>query len=676
MKFDIQKFFFLSTLLSMLVLPACVDLDYEEPPVSGTPLTVDANTTIADLKDLYIPGKPTEIEGEVIIRGVVTANDRSGNLYRTFYLQDSTAGIEVQIALTNSYNFYIEGRELAINCEGLVLGEYNGVIYLGGYIYEEGGGQEVGLIVDYNQRIYRGELLGVPEPKVRTINQLTTADIGSLIKLENVEFEFGEIGLTYSDPIGRQTINRTLVDCNGNELVVRSSGYADFAGDTLAAGNGSIVAIYSVFRDDKQLFIRDTEDLMFNGTRCNGSSGEITLMTIADLREAYAGGAVDGPVDKKIRGVVISDGASGNIDGRNVVIQDATGGITVRFQDFHNFALNEEIEVIVSGQELSEFNDLLQVSFISNNLASSLGSGTSPTPRVATVNDVLENLEAWESTLVEIKNATLSGSSTFSGAVTVSDGSGSIEMFTRFGANFADAALPTEPVDLIAIVSQFEDPQLVMRNISDVDGEIGGGGDPVEMDIMAVREMYEGGASAAPAERKIRGVVISDRDNGNITGRNLVIQDATGGLVVRFDDEHNFSYGEEIEVVISGEELSEFNGLFQVNEVPLSNASSFGNGSLPTPRTATIQEIINNLEDWESTVVEIIDVTFPQGGTFQGDNGTQILEDASGQLPIYTRSQASFVNESVPGGPVTITAIVSQFNDAQVNIRNLNDIEQ
>ena len=63
-------------------------------------------------------------------------------------------------------------------------------------------------------------------------------------------------------------------------------------------------------------------------------------------------------------------------------------------------------------------------------------------------------------------------------------------------------------------------------------------------------------------------LVISDKDNGNITGRNLVLQDESGGIVVRFEDDHNFALNQEVEVLISGQELSEFNGLLQVNDVP------------------------------------------------------------------------------------------------------------
>jgi DNA/RNA endonuclease YhcR with UshA esterase domain len=682
MRFDIQKVFFLFSLVALFGLSSCVDQEFNEPDVTGSPLTVEANTTIQDLKALYIPGKPTEIVEEVIIRGVVTANDRSGNFYRTFYMQDSTGGLEVQIALTNSYNFYLVGRELAIDCQGLVLGEYNGVVYLGGYIFEEDGADNVGLIVDYNQRIYRGELVGAPAPEVKTINQLdlySQTDISRLIQLDDVEFALGELGLTYSDNEGRQTINRTVVDCNGNEIVLRTSGFSTFAGDTIAPGNGSLVGIYSVFRDTRQFYIRDLNDVMFDGERCDGGTGEFSLMTIQELRDAFAGVATSGPAEKKIRGVVISDNSSGNFDARNMVIQDATAGITVRFQDDHNFILNEEVEVIVSGQELSEFNGLLQVSNVSNGLASSIAVNQSVAPRVATVNEILENAEAWESTLIQIENASFNGGSTFADANSVSDGSGSIDIFTRNAANFANTAVPSEPVSLLAIVSQFNGYQILMRNIGDVDGEIGGGGDPVLTDMMDIRELFESGAGSAPADVKIRGVVISDKDNQNTHERNVIIQDNSGGLVVRFDGPHNFSYGEEIEVVVSGQELSEFNGLFQVNEVPLSNATSFGNGTLPAPREATIQEIVDNLEDWESTVVKITDVTFPDGGVFEFN---QTLQDPTGNIIAFTRTQASFFGDNVPSGTVTLTVVVSEYTEdgspvtPQVTIRNLNDIEQ
>ncbi|MCB0578630.1 MAG: hypothetical protein KDD10_04900, partial [Phaeodactylibacter sp.] len=499
------------------------------------------------------------------------------------------------------------------------------------------------------------------------------ADVSTLVKLENVEFLFSETGLTFADVVGQQTLNRTIQDCDGNTIIVRTSGFATFAGDTIPSGNGSIVAVYSVFRNDQQLFIRERADIQMEGVRCSGGTGQETLVTIAELRDIFNNGGTEGPADKKIRGVVISDEDNGNIDSRNMVIQDASGGIVVRFQSPHNYALGQEVDIVVSGQELSEYRRLLQVNDLANELAKLNGPGTLPTPRAATIQEILNNQDAWESTLVQVSSATISGSSTFNGNTTVSDNTGSIPMFTRLDASFSGDPLPAGPVTLTAIVSDFEGPQLSLRNRDDVGGGGGGGGDPQLISLAELRSLFEGGTGVAPAAKKVRGVVISDVDNQNLHPLNLALQDESGGIIIRFTSDHNFSLGEELEIDVSGLELSEFRGLLQVNRVPNTNALSFGPGTMPTPRQATIQEIHDNFEAWESTLVKIIDVTFPEGGTYMG---SKTLDDGTAEIIHFTRNDANFAGASVPDGPVTITAIVTQYDDHQVSIRNLGDIGQ
>lgn len=676
MNLQFSKLLFFSLLLGLAVLPACVDTEFDEPPVTGEALEVTGNTSIDELKSLYIPGRLTVIETDAIIQGIVVGNDVQGNFFRSLIIQDSTAGIEVRINLTDAFNLFPLGREVAIDCKGLVLGEFNGIIQLGGYIFQEGGGEELGDIIDYNDRIYRGMLVGEPEPAVRTINTLGPNDISTLVKLEDVEFASFELGLTYADAFGRSTLNRTLLDCDGNEIVVRTSGFADFAVDTLPDGNGSLTAIYNVFGDTKQLFLRSASlDVDMTGTRCNAGTGEETLMTIRELRDVFADGGTQGPEDRKIRGVVISDNQSGNFDGRVAIIQDGTAGITIFFQGDHGFGLGEEIEVVVSGQELSLFNDLLQLDFINNDLATSNGMGDLVEPRVATIAEVLDNAEAWESTLVMINGASITGSATFAGATTVSDGSGSMTMFTRNTAAFASSALPNEAVDMTTIVSQFNDYQLLIRNLEDVGGDTGGGGggDPEQISLAELRTLFEDGTAAVPADRFINAVVISDVDAGNTTGRNMVVQDETGGIVIRFSDNHSFALGEEVEVNIGGNGLSEFNGLLQVNDVDNSKAMSLGNGTLPDPRDATVQEVLDNAEAWESTVVRITDIAFTEGGAF---SGAKTLDDGTATISTFTRDQATFSGSTVPDGTFTVTAMVSQFDNTQLTIRNLNDIQQ
>ena len=94
------------------------------------------------------------------------------------------------------------------------------------------------------------------------------------------------------------------------------------------------------------------------------------------------------------------------------------------------------------------------------------------TPREATVLEILTNADTWQASLISIKDAILSGSSTFAGEVTVTDASGSMVLFTRNDANFSSSALPSGMVTLTALLSEFDTPNLVMRNISDVKQQI------------------------------------------------------------------------------------------------------------------------------------------------------------------------------------------------------------
>lgn len=665
----ISFFVFLS--LVMTTWWGCVDQDFDEPPLDGL-TTLSANATVAEVKALHTIGQTAKrIEDDVIVEVTVGADDQTGNLFRQIAVQDATGGFLIRLNATGLFNTYAEGTVILLKLQGLYIGDYNGTYQINGSAEDP---IEELLIKNHLFVKDRDQFV---TPEVVTIEDLNDAArldqlLSKVIQLNDVQFASASAGAPYADAVNRFSVNRDLEDCKGNSLVVRTSGFSDFAAELTPEGKGSFTGVLSVFRDTRQLLVRRPSDLQMTATRCGAGTGGETLVSIGDIRTAYEGGASAVAADTKVRGVVISDRANENWDGRNMVLQDGDKGIVIRFSDFHDFDLGEDVEVVVSEVEFSEFNGLLQLAGVTNAGATSNGAGTAPTPRTATISEILANAEAWESTLVEIKGATITGGNTYNGNLTVTDASGSISMFTRGAASFSGAPVPAGTTDLVAVVSEFNDPQVLIRNLDDVSadgsGNVGGDNEPVSAGEL--REIFEDGGTVAPNNKVLSGIVISDLSNGNVTGRNLVLQDGDHGIVIRFDAEHAFPLGEELEVVVSAQELSEYNGLLQVNDVPLQNATSKGMGTLPTPREATLKQVIDNLEDWESTLVVIKDVSFPSG-TFAG---SQTVTDPSGTITLYTRNQASFSGSALPNGEVTLTAIVSDFNAAQLNIRNLTDI--
>jgi hypothetical protein len=199
-----------------------------------------------------------------------------------------------------------------------------------------------------------------------------------------------------------------------------------------------------------------------------------------------------------------------------------------------------------------------------------------------------------------------------------------------------------------------------------------GGGVVSGNGIMGIRSLWTGSDVTIPSGKTIKGIVISDKDNANTDPKNLVIQDSTGGIVVRFTTNHTFSLGDEVTVDVSGQQLTSYNGLIEVLNAPLSVATKTGTGTV-TPRVATIAQVQANADAWESTLITIQNATIT--GTGSTYSGTKTLNDGTGTLSHYTRSQATFAATTLPTGNKTFTGVLGDFNGPQLSIRSLSDVQ-
>lgn len=463
-------------LVSSFIISSCVDNTFDEPKFPFVDPDITTNTTIKELKALHSSGSYEVIENDLIFSAVVIANDSTGNFYKKIVVQDSTAGIELLIDGRDLYGKYPVGRKVFVKAKGLVLGDDNGVTQLGALLSE---GTLVAIAFkEVGDIVVGGSLNNSVNAKEMKIGQFSDDDISTLVKFTNVQFSTGDVGATFADGIAHVDVNRTLVDCSKREFIVRTSGYAEFANDTIPANNGELTCVLGKYRSDYQGYLRSVDDVNFYQERCGGSTGDETLITIKSVRDMYASGQATMNDKVKISGIVISDKNAVNVDVKNIVLQDATAGIVVRFDGAHDFELNDQVEVVVSNLELSEYSNLLQFSGVVLDAAKKTGTGTIEA-KVATVNDIMTNNEAWESTLVKIKDAKITGGSVYKDYdVVVEDATGSIDLYTRSVATFADDALPSGNVDVTAIVGQYKDKyQIYLRNLEDVSG----GGEPGEV---------------------------------------------------------------------------------------------------------------------------------------------------------------------------------------------------
>jgi hypothetical protein len=196
--------------------------------------------------------------------------------------------------------------------------------------------------------------------------------------------------------------------------------------------------------------------------------------------------------------------------------------------------------------------------------------------------------------------------------------------------------------------------------------------------IQDVRAQFTGASGPVSGSLKIRGIVISDRANGNIVSQNAVIQDSLGfGVTVRFTANHTLNLGDKVEINITGATLEEFNGLLQVSQLAPTTSTVVSTGNSVTPRVATLAQINTNSETWESTLVRVDNISsITSGGpTFGSAGGNLVVNDGSGSITFYTRTAATFSSSTVPATPFDVIGIIGQFNTTkQISARNASDI--
>lgn len=234
----------------------------EVPQAPDTAL--QANITIADLIKKYGKINYIDIDTALYIEGVVVGNDVSGNIYKKIYLQDATAGIDIEIEMLSNCHKYPVGQRLVISLKGLAMGLYGGQPQIAG----QGNGVVQRLYEpECDQHFFRkgyASSANMPQPEVTTINKMSfTPDrfVGKLVRLDNVHFaDPGSTFATAGDP-GNGT-NRDLLDAAGNKLVTRNSTKALFANDLIPSGEGSVIGIVGIYNGTLQFYFRSKDDII------------------------------------------------------------------------------------------------------------------------------------------------------------------------------------------------------------------------------------------------------------------------------------------------------------------------------------------------------------------------------------------------------------------------------
>jgi uncharacterized protein YdeI (BOF family) len=158
--------------------------------------------------------------------------------------------------------------------------------------------------------------------------------------------------------------------------------------------------------------------------------------------------------------------------------------------------------------------------------------------------------------------------------------------------------------------------------------------------------------------------------NGTVTrsqGDFTYFQDETAGLVIRqtegdfFDDVADGTVAPGTELTVTGT-LSTFRGLLQINEGNLASYEVGEDGEVPEPEEISIQELLDNGEDYESELVEVDDLTTDATGTFEAGTNYDVTDEmATGTLRVPNAEDSEIDGTEIPEGEFTFTGVVGQF---------------
>lgn len=254
-----------------LFFQGCIKQFDLPPAYEGT--FIQANTSIRSLYDSHITGNAEKFVDGEIITGIITANDENDNFYKSIVLQDSTAAITIRLDGFGLSAQFPLGMRLMVKLNGLWMGEYGGMLQIGGSI--DWSDPMFAELLPVPAPLFNKHLLGVrmeamPYPIDVTYSQLNDSLHSRLVRLSNIEFATADTAKSFGDPINKLTISHSLKFCTGGTVYLRTSGFSSFAAIKTPSGSGSIVGIYSEFGSQRQLMIRDTNDVQLKQNRCLG----------------------------------------------------------------------------------------------------------------------------------------------------------------------------------------------------------------------------------------------------------------------------------------------------------------------------------------------------------------------------------------------------------------------
>lgn len=250
--------------------------DVAIPKLECTQPDLKVNRTVEDvLKTATITA--TKYVYDDVIEAYVVSSDENGNFFKILYLQTlatetkPAVGFSVAVDATNTYIDYRVGNKVYVKLKDQFTDLFYGGMRIGSLYEGNSGAASVGRISqnDYKNILNASCTILDEDKLVNPISieeALVDSKLNTLIELSDVQFLEAAIGRHYfeeANNVGGST-NWGLRDKSGNQIIFRTSSFADFSTHLVPEGSGKVRGILTRYGSDYQLMVRSEKDVVMD----------------------------------------------------------------------------------------------------------------------------------------------------------------------------------------------------------------------------------------------------------------------------------------------------------------------------------------------------------------------------------------------------------------------------
>jgi hypothetical protein len=251
--------------LSVILFSSCINDEVAIPRLICNQPDLSVNKSVAEVHE-NAGAIVSQYTYDDVIEAYVVSTDEFGNFFKSISFQTlatATApaiGFSVPVDATNTYIDFRFGNKVYLKLKDQYTDINYGSLRIGGiYVnsYDEGA---VGRLSqnDYKNVLHASCTNLTEDQLVRAISipdLMNDSNLNTLVELSEVQFTEAAIGRHYfeeTNNIGGAT-NWNLIDKKGNQVIFRTSSYADFASKLVPTGSGRVRGVLTKFATDYQL---------------------------------------------------------------------------------------------------------------------------------------------------------------------------------------------------------------------------------------------------------------------------------------------------------------------------------------------------------------------------------------------------------------------------------------